>query len=337
MGNAVKVYKHFQTPKTAGVYHRLICLTGERKGMAYFIMEKKRVVMGRAENADIRVLDLKSSREHAEIIQVGPDFILTDLGSQNGIIVNDLKVKQHVLSDGDKIIIGKTVYKFSQIEVKEAENENLDFLNNDQDEEDDEEVQKDKNISKILLLVLILAFVVLQLGNDEEPEEDLTKNQGGKLAVKEFDDEIISEVRGQNKRNKESKDKLERYFHRGLREYREGNFFRAYAEFQNAKQWAPKDPTANFYLRKTAEKQNEIIATYFSKGSRDVDALNYKAAETAYCTIIRLLIYNTPKNEKGEYTDERIKQAKESLRMIEKKTGRDENSIECIRKETEDL
>lgn len=337
MGSAVKVYKHFQTPKTAGVYHRLICLTGEKKGIAYFIMDKQRVVLGRSENADIRVLDLKSSREHAEIIQVGTDFILTDLGSQNGIIVNDLKVKQHVLTDGDKIIIGKTVYKFSQIEVKAVEEEDLDFLKNDEDEVDSEDVQRDKRLAKILLLILVLAFVMFELGDSEPEPIDIDQPKSGKLAVKEFDDEIIDEVRGQNKRNQESKEKLERYFHRGLREYREGNFFRAYAEFQNAKQWAPKDPTANFYLRKTAEKQNEIISTYFSKGSRDIDALNYKAAETAYCTIVRLLIYNTPKNDKGEYSDPRIKQARQSLRLIEKKTGREENSIECTRKADTDL
>lgn len=337
MGSAVKVYKHFQTPKTAGVYHRLICLTGEKKGIAYFIMDKQRVVLGRSENADIRVLDLKSSREHAEIIQVGTDFILTDLGSQNGIIVNDLKVKQHVLTDGDKIIIGKTVYKFSQIEVKAVEEEDLDFLKNDEDEVDSEDVQRDKRLAKILLLILVLAFVMFEMGDSEPEPIDINQPKSGKFAVKEFDDEIIDEVRGQNKRNQESKEKLERYFHRGLREYREGNFFRAYAEFQNAKQWAPKDPTANFYLRKTAEKQNEIISTYFSKGSRDIDALNYKAAETAYCTIVRLLIYNTPKDDKGEYSDPRIKQARESLRLIEKKTGREENSIECTRKADTDL
>jgi len=333
MGSAVKIYKHFQTPKTSGVYHRLICLTGDKKGMAYFIMEKERVVLGRSETADIRVLDLKSSREHAEIMQVGADFVLTDLGSQNGIIVNDLKVKQHVLSDGDKIIIGKTVYKFSKIEVKEDSKNEKDSLDEEEESIDIEDEQRDKKLAKVLMVILFLGFIIFGISDPEVDTATPQNPTSNKVAIKEFDDSILNEVRGNNSKNKENKEKLARYFHRGLREYREGNYFRAFAEFQNAKLWDSKDPTANFYLRKTAEKQNEIISTYFSKGSRDVDALNYKAAVTAYCTIVRLLVHHTPKDKDGNYTDPRIKQAEENLRMIEKKTGVDENSIVCTRKD----
>ena len=117
MSKAVKIYKHFERPKEVGIHHRVVCLTGKDKGIAYFLIGK-RIVFGRAETTDIRVHDIKSSREHAEIILVGKDYVLTDLGSQNGIIVNDLKVKQHVLNEGDKIIIGQTVYSFSRIEIE---------------------------------------------------------------------------------------------------------------------------------------------------------------------------------------------------------------------------
>jgi pSer/pThr/pTyr-binding forkhead associated (FHA) protein len=327
VSNAVKIYKHFQTPKSSGVYHRLICLTGDKKGVAYFIMNKQRVVMGRSETADIRVLDLKSSREHAEIIQVGDDYVLTDLGSQNGIIVNDLKIKQHVLSDGDKIIIGKTVYKFSEIEVKEAKEEiDPDIIS--EVEEDPEDVARDKKLAKVLIIVLILAFVLFGL-EDEDVEEVGNTNQKEQTAFNVVEVQIKNGVKRKNKKNKKNKEKLQRYFQRGLREFREGNYFRARAEFENAKQWDPRDPTANFYLRKTIEKQNETIAGYFSKASRDVDALNYKAATNAYCTIVRLLVHHIP-------DDERISQARQSLRQIEKKNNADENSIICIRKDNDE-
>ena len=117
MANAVKIYKHFETPRAPGEYDRFICLTGENKGKAYFLLGK-RVVMGRSEKCDIQILDLKSSREHLELTLVGKNYILTDLSSQNGVVVNDLKVKQHSLTDGDKVIVGKTVYKYSKVEVK---------------------------------------------------------------------------------------------------------------------------------------------------------------------------------------------------------------------------
>ena len=95
-GNNVKISKKLEAPTDAGKHFRLLCLTGKNKGVAYF-MTGKRLVMGRHENCDIQILDTKSSREHAELTRVGDKFVLTDLGSQNGIIVNDLKVNQHTL------------------------------------------------------------------------------------------------------------------------------------------------------------------------------------------------------------------------------------------------
>ena len=321
--SAVKVYKHFQTPKMPGIYYRLICLTGEKKGVAYFLSDGKRIVLGRSEESDIRIFDLKSSREHAEIVQVGEEWIVTDLGSQNGIIVNDLKIKQHVLQEGDKVIIGKTVFKFSKIKVDGKAAVEEDFLSEQEINEKQEEKQKDKKLSLILGCIIILAVVLLGFDDTGEKTEEFEKVQVS--APDEFENSFDRAIQNKIKENQKTEEKLGRYFHRGLREYREGNYFRAYVEFENARQWNPKDPTANFYLRKTKEKQNEIIASYFSKGSRDKDALNYTAASTAYCTIVRLLIHQAPK-------DERIAQARENLRIIEEKTGADKDSIVCVKK-----
>ncbi|MBD66733.1 MAG: hypothetical protein CME62_16115 [Halobacteriovoraceae bacterium] len=325
MSQAVKIYKHFQTPKASGVYHRLICLTGEKKGNAYFILDKKRVVLGRSETADIKVVDLKSSREHAEIIQVGDDFILTDLGSQNGIVVNDLKVKQHVLSDGDKIIIGKTVYKFSKIEVKQKV-EAVEEVEEELSEEQIDEKKRDQQLARFLLGIIFVAIVLFAIPDSQENVLVQKSDEKVKVNTSLYDADVGSAIERRNNLNDENQEKVQRYIHRGLREYREGNYFRSYAEFDNAAQWDPKNPRVRFYLRKTKEKQNEIISSFFSKGSRDMDALNFKAAQTAYCTIVRLLIYHFPK-------DERITQARDNLRIIEEKTGEEKNSIKCTRKE----
>src|SRR5690606_13229349 len=116
MAKNVLVLKHFESPKEAGVYHRLICLTGGNKGESYVLLGN-RVVLGRGDRTDIRLTDIKASREHAEITKVGENWVVTDLGSQNGIIVNDKKVVQETLVEGDKLIIGQTVLKFAKVEV----------------------------------------------------------------------------------------------------------------------------------------------------------------------------------------------------------------------------
>ncbi len=321
MAGAVKIYKHFQTPSAPGIYYRLICLTGEKKGIAYFLLDGKRIVLGRSEESDIRIFDIKSSREHAEIVQVGEDWIVSDLGSQNGLMVNDLKIKQHVLNENDKVIIGKTVFKFSRIKVAAKKEITEDFLSEQEINEQEESKQKDKKLSLILGAIIVLAVVLLGF---DDTGEDTGFEKVKKRNEERTDSAFEKAFKNKKREDKKTKDKLGRYFHRGLREYREGNYFRAYVEFENAKQWNPKDPTAKFYLRKTKEKQNEIIASFFSKGSRDKDALNYKAATVAYCEIVRLLVHYLP-------NDERIQQARENLRIIEKKTGQEENSIVCIR------
>ena len=72
----------------------IVCcaLSGDKKGISYYI-DGKRLIIGRSNNAEVQILDEKASREHAEIARVQSNFIVTDLSSQNGVVVNDLKNK----------------------------------------------------------------------------------------------------------------------------------------------------------------------------------------------------------------------------------------------------
>ena len=322
MASSVKAFKHFEQPKKAGVYRRLTCLTGENKGTAYYLLGK-RAVIGRSENVDITILDIKASREHAEIILVGNDFIVTDLGSQNGVIVNDLKITQHVLKKGDKIIIGKTVFKYSIIEVKEEVKEE-DTSEEDDEDDEDEEDQPKNNFLTLALIVLALASILLMVMGDEK--ETVTKKRKAPINA-EVDDVFAEQYKKRAKENKESKEKLSYYLKRGLREFREGNYFRAITEFESARQWSPNDPLTNFYLRRTKETLNEKIQAYLIKGKRDFKALNYNSAISSYCAVIRLLNENTSQESLKYLTT-----AKEGIRSIENEMNYEEGEIECISK-----
>jgi len=80
-------------------------------GRRYALGEKP-VVMGRMSDCDIVLADPRSSRQHAEIQPVGHGFVLSDLGSMNGTVVNGTPVREHQLTDGDEIRIGSTVLHF---------------------------------------------------------------------------------------------------------------------------------------------------------------------------------------------------------------------------------
>jgi pSer/pThr/pTyr-binding forkhead associated (FHA) protein len=70
------------------------------------------VTLGRLPESDVVVADPGASRQHARITNANGEFVLTDLGSTNGTLVNDEAVHDRVLDDGDRITIGDTVLEF---------------------------------------------------------------------------------------------------------------------------------------------------------------------------------------------------------------------------------
>ncbi|MCO4754301.1 MAG: FHA domain-containing protein [Bacteriovoracaceae bacterium] len=319
MSAAVKKLKHFETPKAAGVYYRLVCLTGKNKGLAYYIVGN-RVVLGRSEKADVRVHDIKSSREHAEIVKVGKDYMITDLGSQNGVVVNDLKIKQHSLNDDDKVIIGTTVYKFGSVEVKDQEKPQEKEPVASSESFDEELPPQKSKLTPILAVVAILAIALLFLDDSPAPKVEKSRSKAN-YQVNEVSDPFISSLKQKRSEDKKNKEKLNIYFQKGLREFREGNYFRAISEFEHALSWSPNDGLAQFYLRKTKEALDGSIEEMFIKAKRDEESLKYHNAAISYCGILRLL-YRYPE-------DERYINAKESISKVEEKLGMEDGQISC--------
>jgi len=75
-------------------------------------LEPPGMVLGRGTEADLRINDPGVSRRHAEIRVVpgthAPTVSVVDLGSTNGILVNDRRVEQASLKDTDTVKIGNT-------------------------------------------------------------------------------------------------------------------------------------------------------------------------------------------------------------------------------------
>ncbi|MFI5053117.1 MAG: FhaA domain-containing protein [Acidimicrobiia bacterium] len=68
--------------------------------------------LGRNSDCSVTLADPRASRRHAEIRSTGDGFLLTDLSSMNGTIVNGVTVSERVLHDGDEIAVGATVMRF---------------------------------------------------------------------------------------------------------------------------------------------------------------------------------------------------------------------------------
>jgi hypothetical protein len=76
------------------------------------------IVVGRGNDADLRVNDPGVSRRHVEFRVTddadGPRVTVHDLGSTNGVLVNGRRVEDATLTDGAEIRIGNSVLVFHQ-------------------------------------------------------------------------------------------------------------------------------------------------------------------------------------------------------------------------------
>lgn len=71
------------------------------------------VTVGRLPECTISVNDTNISRKHAEIRPGTSAFVVVDLGSTNGTLVNGIKITgEHRLADGDIISFGSTHVRF---------------------------------------------------------------------------------------------------------------------------------------------------------------------------------------------------------------------------------
>jgi diguanylate cyclase (GGDEF)-like protein len=85
-------------------------------------LEREEVILGRALEADVRINDTKVSRQHAKLTAITDsrtserNYVLTDLFSRNGTLVNGAKITREILQNGDKITIGEHIFRFDLLD-----------------------------------------------------------------------------------------------------------------------------------------------------------------------------------------------------------------------------
>jgi pSer/pThr/pTyr-binding forkhead associated (FHA) protein len=89
--------------------YRLIMRTGPTVGKEY-PLEKSEIFIGRDLANDITINDPEVSRRHVRIFLQGNQFVLEDLGSTNGTMVNGQRLMgPYVLRSGEMIVLGEQV------------------------------------------------------------------------------------------------------------------------------------------------------------------------------------------------------------------------------------
>jgi len=90
---------------------KLLVIAGPLRGATYPIVDE-RLSIGRDPQNHVSVPDRSVSREHCVIVSQGDGFLIRDLGSHNGTLVNESSVKDQLLAHRDYITLGRTVLQF---------------------------------------------------------------------------------------------------------------------------------------------------------------------------------------------------------------------------------
>src|SRR3954454_18824134 len=77
------------------------------------------VLVGRAIGCDLWIDDIKLSRQHCRIEHDGEEWLLIDLNSTNGTLVNGQWINEVVLHEGDLFEAGRATIEFHEGEFIE--------------------------------------------------------------------------------------------------------------------------------------------------------------------------------------------------------------------------
>jgi len=91
-----------------------LLILGGAEGERRVSLDKPEVVIGRAQEADVRVDDRKASSTHCAITQEGEGCRIRDLESQNGTWINGERIVNRMLAAGDLISVGATEIRFEE-------------------------------------------------------------------------------------------------------------------------------------------------------------------------------------------------------------------------------
>ncbi len=79
-----------------------------------YLLEDSVCIIGRDPLCNIIMDDQEMSRKHAIIVRGEEGYLLVDFKSSNGVYVNDERIEQCYLHDGDEIRMGETVFTFRE-------------------------------------------------------------------------------------------------------------------------------------------------------------------------------------------------------------------------------
>jgi serine/threonine protein kinase len=100
---------------------QILIISGPDKGRLFPIPDAEPLLIGRSKATQTRLSDPHVSRVHCQILLEGEQVVVSDFESASGTFINDKRITQQVLKDGDVLRIGETQLRIQAEDTAETE------------------------------------------------------------------------------------------------------------------------------------------------------------------------------------------------------------------------
>lgn len=304
MAHALR-FKQASVERQKSELARFKVIQGPDFGVIYVVTGPKAFI-GRGEENDIVLSDLKASRIHAEVYAVAGGWMIKDKGSANGILHNGQATREAKLSINDTVTIGGTTLEFAtsdvgtqmlvapprsmaQVAIEQqhhAEHKNrlsrfglgAIFSGGPSGAPGDAAKAKSADsVKKLAGVVVVLGVAFFMFGNDEKPIKPAVKKSPDARNLAAFLPEAPY--------NRE----VDMLFKDGLREYFLGNYSRARTQFETVLQISPGHPLSTLYLENVNKAVDSEVKIHLDYGRKAFKAGKLHDSKAHFLKVMRLL------------------------------------------------
>ena len=307
-------YRTPDVPRQDGELGRLRILKGAEVG-AIYVLKSPSVILGRGDEANIIIGDIKASRSHARLDYTVDGWVMSDLGSANGIFFQGEYIRKFNLRSGEHFTLGETVFEFllgnentraltaPLKDAAELERQDMALAKKKVDLHARVKVSsapnKKGNLRTLLLLGGVGAAYFFMFGQDpgnSAQKKSVAAKKNG--AAEEEDRGLASYLPGTV--NKEVEKTAEQYYWQGFREYMKGNFLRAKESFELALQVNPSHDRARHYLASVNKENADEIKSLIASAKK-AKLIGHVQSAKGFCETALRHLYNDQANP--DYAD----------------------------------
>ena len=280
-------------------------LSGHLKG-SHYTLSHETLYIGRASDNDIVLDDKRASRHHAQITYENGAYFISDLNTANGTFVNQRRILNQQLQNGDVIQVGQigahTFRFFHPGEGSPTQKQSLSKSKYEGAVPQQEtitpgvpELQKPFSLrpwlygSGLLFLVFFIWIMIQPSSKSPSSSEESSNSdsRSGPSSAKDLP-EISKEAYSINW------EKANHFYLSGYRELLSKNYLRAIDDFKTALELYPEHRLAKLYLKKAEDSITEDVNGSYKAGINYFNSAQYTLAIHHFRQVMTLLKYRKP-------------------------------------------